>query len=201
VMAGWAATPLMDYRPAQLMLLPHGCFFALGVLAWAMLTREVTAGRALMFAIFFATALTEIAGRTVERTHALGITAGPLVPILVFTTGLAVVLGSTRLQGLLAARIDARLATTLGLMTYPLYLLHQEVGAAILSVAMRQGVPFPAAIGIALAIVLVSAWWVVRTAEPALRARLAALIDGAVALSARHGPVRDTRPSASPPAG
>ena len=201
VMAGWAATPLMDYRPAQLMLLPHGCFFALGVLAWAMLNRGVTAGRALMFAIFFATALTEIAGRTVERTHALGITAGPMIPILVFTIGLGVVLGSTRLQGLLAARIDARLATTLGLMTYPLYLIHQEVGAAIVSVSMRHGVPFPAAIGLALTTVVVSAWLVVRIAEPVLRARLAALIDGAVALSARRGPVRDTRPNASPPAG
>jgi peptidoglycan/LPS O-acetylase OafA/YrhL len=201
VMAGWAATPLMDYRPAQLLLLPHGCFFALGVLAWAMLNRGVTAGRVLMFAIFFATALTEIAGRTVERTHALGIIAGPLVPILVFTIGLGVVLGSTRLQGLLAPRIDVRLAATLGLMTYPLYLLHQEVGAAIVSVSMRQGVPFPVAIGIALATVLASAWGVVRVAEPVLRARLGALLDGAVAISARRGPVRDTRPSASPPAG
>jgi peptidoglycan/LPS O-acetylase OafA/YrhL len=201
VMAGWAATPLMDYRPAQLLLLPHGCFFALGVLAWAMLHRGVTTGRVLMFAIFFATALTEIAGRTVERTHALGITAGPLVPILVFTIGLGVVLASTRLQPALASRIDARLAATLGLMTYPLYLLHQEVGAALLSLTMRQGMPFAAAIALALAIVLVSAWWVVRIAEPPLRARLAALIDGAVALSARRGPVRDSLPSASPPAG
>lgn len=201
VIAGWAVTPLMQYRPVQLMLLPHGCFFALGVLAWAMLNRGVTAGRMLMFAIFFATALTEIAGRTAERTHALGITAGPLVPILVFTVGLGVVLGSTRLQALLAARIDARLATTLGLMTYPLYLIHQEIGAAIVSVSMRQGMPFPIASGVALATILVSAWGVVRVAEPVLRARLAALIDDAVAISARRGPAQDTRPSASPPAG
>ena len=201
VMAGWAATPLMDYRPAQLLLLPHGCFFAIGVLAWAMLNRGVTAGRVLMLAIFFATALTEIAGRTVERTHALGITAGPLVPILVFTIGLGVVLGSARLQRLLAGRIDARLAATLGLMTYPLYLLHQEVGAAIVSVLMREGVPFAVAITIALATVLASAWAVVRVAEPVLRARLAALIDGRVAITARRGPARDTPPSAFPPAG
>jgi len=201
VMAGWVATPLMDYRPAQLMLLPHGCFFALGVLAWAMLNRGATARRVLMFAIFFATALAEIVGRTIERTHALGVAAGPLVPILIFAAGLGVVLGSARLQRLLAARVDARLAATLGLMTYPLYLLHQEVGAAILSVTMRQGVPFPVAIGLALAIVLVAAWCVVRFAEPVLRGRLAALIDGVVALSVRRGPVRDIRPNASPPTG
>jgi len=201
ILAGWAATPLMDYRPAQLLLLPHGCFFALGVLAWAMLNRGVTVGRMLMFAIFFATALVEIAGRTAERTQALGIVAGPLIPILVFSIGLVVVLGSARMQGLLASRIDARLAATLGLMTYPLYLIHQEVGAAIVAVAMRHGAPFPAAITLALGIALISAWWVVRIAEPVLRARLAALIDGAVALNARHAPVQDTHPSASPPAG
>jgi peptidoglycan/LPS O-acetylase OafA/YrhL len=201
ILAGWAATPLMDYRPAQLLLLPHGCFFALGVLAWAMLNRAVTPSRMLMFAIFFAAGLTEIAGRTVERTHALGIAAGPLVPILVFSIGLGVVLGSARMQRLLAPRIDARLAATLGLMTYPLYLIHQEVGAAIVSISMRHGAPFLAAIALALAIALISAWWVVRIAEPVLRARLAALIDGAVALNARHAPVQDTHPSASPPAG
>jgi peptidoglycan/LPS O-acetylase OafA/YrhL len=67
VMADWAATPLIDYRTAQLVLLPHGCFFALGILAWAMLSRAVTTGRVVLFGIFFAAGLTEIAGRTVER--------------------------------------------------------------------------------------------------------------------------------------
>ncbi|MEO7679320.1 MAG: acyltransferase family protein, partial [Sphingomonas sp.] len=105
LLAGWAATPPVDYRPAQLMLLPHGCFFALGILAWTMLRCGVTTGRVLLFALFFLTALVEIAGRTVERTQALGIVAGPLIPILVFTAALAIILSSLRLQPMLAARL------------------------------------------------------------------------------------------------
>nr|WP_299850589.1 acyltransferase [Sphingomonas bacterium] len=201
LLADWAATPLMDLRSAQLMLLPHGCFFALGVLAWAMISRQRTPGRITLFGLFLATALVEIAGRTVERTHALRIVESPLVPILVFCAGLAVVLGSLRLQPWLARRVDARTATTLGLMTYPLYLLHQEIGAAIVAASMRLGAPFPAAAMIALTAMLGAAWWVARRGEPAVRRWLAAAIDGAVALSRSRGPGRDNRPSASPPAG
>jgi peptidoglycan/LPS O-acetylase OafA/YrhL len=201
VLAGWAATPLMDYRTAQVMLLPHGIFFALGVLAYAMLSRAVTKGRVMLFGLFLVAGLVEIAGRTVERTHALGIMQSPLVPMLVFCAGLAVVLGSLRLQPWLARRVDARTATTLGLMTYPLYLLHQEIGAAIVAASMRLGVPFPAAAMIALTAMLGAAWWVARRGEPAVRRWLAAAIDGAVALSRSRGPGRDNRPSASPPAG
>lgn len=201
VLAGWAATPLMDYRTAQVMLLPHGVFFALGVLVYAMLSRAVTIGRVALFTLFLAAGLVEIAGRTVERTHALGMTEGPLVPMLVFSTGLAVVLGSRRMQPWLARRIDARTATTLGLMTYPLYLLHQEIGAAIVAAQMRLGVPFATAALVALAAMLAAAWWVARRGEPAVRRRLAAAIDGVAAFSRARGPGRDNRPSASPPAG
>jgi peptidoglycan/LPS O-acetylase OafA/YrhL len=201
VLSDWAATPLMDYRPAQLLLLPHGIFFALGVLASSMSRRGVTRGRQALFALFLIAGLVEIAGRTVERTHSLGIVAGPLVPILIFLAGLAVVLGATRLQPQLARVIDARLAASLGLMTYPLYLLHQEVGAAVLAALMREGAWFGPAIALTLATILAAAWWVARRGEPVLRARLAAAIDGVAAFSRSRGPGRDSRPSASPPAG
>ena len=154
-----------------------------------------------MFALFFVTALLEIAGRSTERTIALGIIDGPLVPILVFTAGLAVVVGSLRLQGILAHWISARVATTLGLMTYPLYLIHQEVGAAITATLMRAGVPFVAALIAALATVMAFAWWVVRYGEPVLRTRLAMGIDRVAAFSSRRAPAPDIPPTASPPAG
>ncbi|MDH7975096.1 acyltransferase [Sphingomonas sp. AR_OL41] len=190
VMADWAATPLMDYRTAQLLLLPHGCFFALGVLAWAMLSRGVTTGRALLFGCFLAAGLTEIAGRAVERAHALGIVASSLLPMLVFSAGLIVVLASQRWQAWLSRRIDARIAATLGLMTYPLYLLHQEIGAALIAAQMRLGVPFGVAAFGALATILGAAWWVARVGEPVARNWLAAAIDAVIGLAQRPTSVR-----------
>lgn len=202
LLAGWAATPPVDYRPAQLLLLPHGALFALGVLAWAMLSDRLTLHRAVMFALFFATALAEIAGRTIERSQALGLPDRPLLPMLVFTAGLAIVLAAQRLQPWLAARVDARLAATLGLMTYPLYLLHQEVGAATVALMLHLGLPFLAAVAIAALAMLGAAWWVARRGEPLLRRLLAQTIDGiAAAFSRYRGPRRDNRRSASPPAG
>jgi peptidoglycan/LPS O-acetylase OafA/YrhL len=201
VLADWSATPLMDLRKGQLLLLPHGCFFALGVLAFAMLTRAVIASRVLLFGLFLVAGLVEIAGRTVERTHALNIVQSPLLPMLVFCAGLAVVLGSLRLQPWLSRWIDARTATTLGLMTYPLYLLHQEIGAAIVGALLRFGAPFAVAAVMTVAVMLGTSWWVARRGEPAVRRWLAAAIDGVVGLSRSRGPGRDNRPSASPPAG
>lgn len=201
LLAGWAATPLMDFRPAQLMLMPHGIFFGIGVLSYAMLSRAVTASRLVFFGLFLAAGLVEIAGRTVERAHALGIAASPLLPILLFCAGLGVVLGSLRLQSRLARWVDARTAATLGLMTYPLYLLHQEIGAAIVAGLMRRGLPFWPAIALTFTAMLGAAWWVARRGEPAVRRWLAAAIDGAVAFSRSRGLGRDTRPSASPPIG
>ncbi len=190
VMADWTATPLMNQRTVQLLLLPHGCFFALGVLASAMQSRGVTTGRALLFACFFVAGLTEIAGRTVERTYTLGVVASPLLPMLLFGAGLIVVLASRCCQAWLARRIDARTAATLGLMTYPLYLLHQEIGAALIAAQMRLGVPFGVAALGALAAILGASWWVARVVEPVARHWLAATIDGAIGLTRRPTSVR-----------
>ena len=194
LLSGVDATALMGQRTVQLLLLPHGCCFAIGVMAWALLSRGVTRARIAALTIFTATALIEIAEHTIERTRALGVTHGPLVPMLVFLAGLAVVLACLRAQPLLARHVDAKLAATLGLMTYPLYLIHQEAGAAVTAAGMRLGLPFFPAIGVALAAALGFAWWVAIIAEPALRGVLARV-------SLRRGPRPDTRPSASPPTG
>jgi peptidoglycan/LPS O-acetylase OafA/YrhL len=187
IAAGWQATPMMDYRPFQLLLLPHGCFFALGILARSMLSRGVTAERTMLTVLFYATALAEIAGRTAERTHALHIEASPAAPILIFSFGLAVVLASSRLQPLLERRINLELATTLGLLTYPLYLIHQEVGAAIVAAAMRAGLGYWPAIAVTLAIVLAAACAVAAILEPAIRTPLARLLGARPHVAAGSG--------------
>jgi peptidoglycan/LPS O-acetylase OafA/YrhL len=60
----------------------------------------------------------------------------------------------------------------IGLMTYPLYLLHQFVGYVIIN-TMRQYVSDSAALVIAIAVCLFLAFVVSRYAEPAVRTILA----------------------------
>ncbi|MGY4397082.1 peptidoglycan/LPS O-acetylase OafA/YrhL [Sphingomonas sp. UYAg733] len=179
-LADWNAPQMMDYRPFQLAMLPHGCFFALGVLAWAMLHDRVSGHRMVLFTLLTATAFAEVAGRTVERTQALGIEVGPVLPIAVFATGLIVVLGSIRLQPILEKLIDARLAMTLGLMTYPLYLIHQEAGAALIAALMHAGVPMAPAFAATLVLAMGFSWWVARRAEPMVKGAIARALDTAV---------------------
>ncbi len=176
-LADWGAPQMMDYRPFQLLMLPHGCFFALGVLAWAMLHDRVTGHRIVLFTLLTATAFAEIAGRTIERTQALGINIGPALPIAVFATGLVVVLGSLRLQPTLERLINTRVATTLGLMTYPLYLIHQEAGAALVAALMHAGLPMAPAFIVTLALAIGFSWWVARRAEPLVKSALSRALD------------------------
>lgn len=80
-------------------------------------------------------------------------------------------------------------------MTYPLYLLNQNIGAAIIVLLRHAGVPGWAAMLAAALTVLAMAYGVAVAIEPTARRWLAAI------LSSRRGPVRDIPPSASPRAG
>ncbi|QNA83031.1 acyltransferase [Sphingomonas sp. So64.6b] len=191
-LADWGAPQMMDYRPFQLLMLPHGCFFALGVLAWAMLHDRVTRHRMVLFTLLTATAFAEITGRAIERAQALGIEVGPTLPIAVFAAGLILVLASLRLQPTLETMIDARLATTLGLMTYPLYLIHQEAGAALVTALMHAGLPMALAFAATLALAIGFSWWVARRAEPIVKSALSRALDTTTAAIAVAAPRRPT---------
>ncbi|MBN9549115.1 MAG: acyltransferase, partial [Alphaproteobacteria bacterium] len=57
----------------------------------------------------------------------------------------------------------------IGLMTYPLYLIHDVVGAAMLGVLARAGVPYLAAIPVVGAAMIAVSWLVAAEAEPRIR--------------------------------
>lgn len=193
--ASGAAAQLINHHPAQLLLAQHGCFFALGVTIWGMLRDGPTRPRLGWLALFTACGLIEIAAISVERSRTLGIAAGPIVPMTVFITGIAIMLAARRLQPVLQRYIGTRIAGTLGLMTYPLYLIHQQAGVVMAAALMRAGLSFLPAIAVTLVAALGFAWWVAMVAEPAARAQLRRLFRRSRALAP------DTLRSASPPIG
>jgi peptidoglycan/LPS O-acetylase OafA/YrhL len=172
----WIASCLVEVPPAtdrlvQLTLLPHGCFFALGILIRSGQRRRRTLlWWAYLLPIGIATLLEIDAHRTVMNGD------GPTIlpPLLLFGIGLLPILLAERLQPWLARFVHAPLAITVGLMTYPLYLLHQELGAVLIGGMLRWGVTYWPAAAVALAVMLVASWVVVRLGEPSLRALLAA---------------------------
>lgn len=145
---------------AQLFLLQHGGFFALGILIWAH-----GSGRRR----FDAFALIALASCVLEiYAHTERYEAGHnwLIPAGVWTMAVLVVLyGATHLQP--AVRRSVRLA---GLMTYPIYLTHQTVGGAVVALAANVlGMPVPLALALAAATVLLVSAALVELVEPRLR--------------------------------
>jgi len=177
----------MNARLLQLLLLPHGAFFALGILLHAWHRAGPNALRAAGLVLFLGTGAVEIAAHAADSARGLNVSASPVPALAAFALGVLAVAACRRVQPWLGW--TCRWSAMLGLMTYPLYLLHQQIGAAI-AAAFGPGA-FPAA----LAVVIALSWSVVRFAEPPLRRAIGA------AFSARRGPRPDRRPTASPSAG
>lgn len=184
LLLGPAAEPIVTNQAAILLLLPHGCFFAAGI---ALAMRGLR-GRTALILLASATGVVEIAA------HIGGgqVTPATIAGDAVFALGLMTLACADRLQPWLARRIDTSLARAIGLMTYPLYLLHQVAGAVLIGIFARSGAPLVVAIGLTVAIMLASAWMVARHGEPALRTALQRLI------SPRRDRVPDSLRSAFP---
>jgi peptidoglycan/LPS O-acetylase OafA/YrhL len=170
---GQGAGPIPANRYTMLMLLPHGCFFAIGIVIAAIGERR-SAARAVVLALLTAVGLYEVAMHAADRVAATGLAMPfPLAGGLL-VGGIAVLLGAGKLQPRLARWIPAHRARMIGLMTYPLYLLHQDAGAVIVGALMTRGVPADAAMAAAAIASVTLAWLVASAAEPAVRRALRA---------------------------
>ena len=185
----------LDLRSEQLLLLQHGCFFALGILLhrWHAGHRGWWAAAAM--AGLLATGLTEI--ERISRYTSYGIQtqlldwAGPAL----FLLSVTIVALSPRMQSALEALLPRRPVLLLGLATYPLYLLHQTMGLVLIGGLLRSGLPYISAALLTLLAVTALALAIANWAEPWLRQ----LMDRALPFSPRsRGPAPDRHPNASP---
>ncbi len=181
LLLGPAAEPIVTNQAAILLLLPHGCFFAAGIAL-------ATPGSKWLLTLAIVTGMVEIAA------HIGGgqFTAATIAGEALFALGMVTLGRAHRLQPWLARRIDPGVARAIGLMTYPLYLLHQVVGAVLIGMLVRAGAPLGVAIGLTVLTMLASAWAVAHYAERAMRTALKALF------SPRRGRAPDTLRSAFP---
>ncbi len=172
--AYWLAHCFLTVPPASnrlmhLTLLPHGCFFALGVLIRAGQRLGWNPLRLTALAPAGVAALIEIDAHRME-TYGDGLAHVP--PELWFALGLLPILFAERLQPWLEQRVRASAATTMGLMTYPLYLLHQELSAMLIGSILHAGGSYWPAAAVAFATMLALSWLVVRFFEPPVRRTL-----------------------------
>lgn len=183
-----------DNRAVDLLLLTYGGCFASGIALWAIRSDGVTRLRIAILAIGLAATSCEIVAEATRTAYGLGLYAGPALPLALFALGVGGIVLAERLQRALLWLARPHIWGFAGLLTYPLYLLHQHIGAVVITAAHRVGATDHAAMLAALGVSIALASLVVLTIEPRLRSAL-------VRVSRPRAPAPDTPRSASLPTG
>ncbi|MEO7679319.1 MAG: acyltransferase, partial [Sphingomonas sp.] len=177
MLATGAAPDQAVKTPFQLLLLPHGAFFALGIALCSIRARGATLTRLGMASCATVTAMVEIRFHTKTMVDVIGIDPSPAIPMLIFAIAVAVIGNAHRLQRSMTSAVRVERLKTIGRMTYPLYLLNQNIGAAIIVLLCRCGAPGWIAMLAAALLVLAMAYGVAVAVEPIVRSWLAALLN------------------------
>lgn len=194
IMQRWpGALPLwatgLPGRDAQLLLLEHGCYFALGGALWHIFRRGLTRPLGVVLVVAYAGGVLQCAffGRALSSM--------PLaVPEVVWTLAVASVVAAVWQR----ARIDRALSRfygpirIAGLATYPLYLLHDAAGMMIRDAPWLAGLPPWLAAAAAAAVAVAASIFITAFVEPAVRAVLRKPLD--LALRLRFQPAAHADP-------
>jgi peptidoglycan/LPS O-acetylase OafA/YrhL len=179
--AGIVSLPWLDFGYnswKNLLLLRHGVYFAIGIFMWlwseGLLTRTGVAAGILCFAV----APLEITCRTAEILALMPVSVDLLsvwpVPVTVWLAFCGLIAASTfwRAKILRAPPLLLKYVRLAGLLSYPLYLIHEIAGKAARAILIDVGFPYlVSAVGALLVAVLI-ALAVAAVGEPALRATL-----------------------------
>lgn len=120
---------------AQITLLINGCYFALGVFLWKCLFQSFTWQRITMLGVCLIGGILQIIQRWNYYTPQVAVRIPATLAVVVWIVAGALIILFTRantpIQQLLG-HTGVRIMRRLGLMTYPLYLLHQKFGVLLI---------------------------------------------------------------------
>jgi peptidoglycan/LPS O-acetylase OafA/YrhL len=158
-------------RLAQLMLLHHGVFFAIGVLLWMQLMRKSSLGQTLWLLFFIAGGCMQICADSNLKFEKTGLMMSPLLACAIWLGAMALLFWMVQNNDRVRALPESVLRTLrrLGLVTYPLYLLHNVTGGAVLGALLGWGLGSTDALLLTIVVILALSWWVSVTPEPVLQ--------------------------------
>jgi exopolysaccharide production protein ExoZ len=166
------------YGWKNIFLLRHGIYFAFGIFLWLWSERLLTRMGAAFWILCFMMAPLEITCRSAELIALMPV---PLrldavwpVPVVIWLVSCALLAASTLWRSAIARLppLLLRGVRCAGLVTYPLYLIHESLGEATLNILIKLGCPYlPSAI-VALGVAGVVALFIAMVMEPALRTLL-----------------------------
>jgi peptidoglycan/LPS O-acetylase OafA/YrhL len=158
-------------RLAQLTLLHHGVFFAMGVLLWMQLMRKSTRGQTGWLLFFIVGGCMQVAADSQLKFEKTGFLLSPLLACAIWLGAMLLLFWMVQNNDRVRSLPEPALRTLrrLGLVTYPLYLLHNVTGGAVLGALLGWGIGSTDALLLTMLLIIALSWWVSVTPEPALQ--------------------------------
>lgn len=160
----------LEGRLPQLLLMEHGIFFALGVFLWSELIKKHDTKNVFWIILFCITGCAQIAAAS---------NYSAATPCIIWLASIALIVVSVHANSSLHA-LPVSIVKAIqiaGMMTYPLYLVHQMVGAAMMGWMVANGVDRWVALATATIIIFVLSWTIALRAEPWLQGWTKYLVD------------------------
>ncbi|MDB5713677.1 MAG: acyltransferase [Sphingomonadales bacterium] len=176
----------------KLLLVQHGCFFALGMTIRTANAKGWTRNSAIFCMLLVLASLLEIHAHQDDLT--LRATSLFTPPILTFVMAMLFLIKAPRLQRKLSGPKARHAVTLLGKTTYPLYLIHQTSGSIMIGLLLGAGVTGSIALAVTVITVVAIAMLIAAHVEPAVRAYTARTVFNRV-------PRPDSQPTAFPSTG
>jgi exopolysaccharide production protein ExoZ len=175
----------LGYGLLNLTMLRHGCFFGVGILFWMAYRRDAGTKQCVLLFLGIALCGVEIIARSAELQDLYGhsVTLASLVrdALLTFAVSLFGIWVFSRFNDRLRpGATTLAVMRILGLITYPLYLMHEGVGGVSFSLLRAAGHNQGLALLTGLAVSLAASWAVVKVFQPRLAPRLTALVQRVV---------------------
>jgi peptidoglycan/LPS O-acetylase OafA/YrhL len=170
----------VDTPISRILLIEDGTFFAIGTLLWACLLQSATPSRLLLLLISCAGGILEIRIHARTLSSFLHTNYSWLPPLFIWAAALLAIAFAVRFSSPIAALLGPRgvaITRLLGLMTYPLYLIHQQAGY-ILIYFLRRIIPDLGALVFALAFFIVLSFIIHHYLERPFQRYLRAVIPG-----------------------
>ena len=162
-------------RTLQLLLVYHGNLFAIGGLLWASMLGQRKAADLPVMALCVVTAMVHIANDKAWEAEVAHSTVA--APILIWATCVLAIVLSVRFNDLVSRVIPGRFARNIGIATYPLYLINDVIGAALLKGAYALTSHAEVALALAMLATCALAFSIAAFVEPPIRTVLATAFD------------------------
>ena len=156
---------------AARLLVQHGCFFAIGCLLWLCFFQRFTAMRVLVVLLCCAGGVCEILWHARFFYDFAGINYSKLTPVLLWLVSIVAICASVKYNNTIRILIGGggvRVARTLGVITYPLYLLNQVAGSALLA-QLHKLMPDLVALGVSVVLLVGASYAISKYLEAPLQ--------------------------------